>query len=53
MSDYMQIATVYVDNKINTMDIAQALKNGGYAVAFREDCEEISILEDMNKYDSE
>ena len=50
MNDYIKLATVYVEDKRDTIDIAQALENAGYAIAYDCTYTEIYILKE-NRYD--
>lgn len=50
MNDYIKLATVYVDDERNTIDIAQSLENAGYAIAYDSTYTEIYILKE-NGYD--
>ena len=48
MDEYVKLATIYLDDPIETQDIAQALVNAGYTVAFSIDYQEIYILREGN-----
>lgn len=50
MDNYVMLGRVYIEDSSTTADIAQALVNAGYTVAFSLDYSEIYIMED-NKYD--
>lgn len=50
MSDYIKLATVFVDDEKDAIDIAQALINAGYAIAYSLDYTDIYILKE-NGYD--
>lgn len=50
MCDYIKLATVYVDDEKDANDIAQALVNAGYAIAYSLDYTDIYILKE-NGYD--
>lgn len=51
MNDYVKLATIYVEEVKDSMNIAQVLINAGYTVAYSIDYSEIYILKE-NNYDT-